>query len=111
MISESKKSKSKDELSDGNDGKSSSEIQSSQLSTERSFDPKAARYFAPSNKQILNKEVNIIAGTDFYSYSKKYLGLVRCFILTPKGWHLNVEQGKIDEDNRCLHANNRMNEV
>ncbi|KAF0512516.1 hypothetical protein F8M41_017986 [Gigaspora margarita] len=43
MISESKKSENKDELSDDNDSKSSLEIQLSQLSTERSFDLKAAR--------------------------------------------------------------------
>ncbi|KAF0543792.1 hypothetical protein F8M41_003287 [Gigaspora margarita] len=76
MISESKKSESEDKLSGDNDGKSSSEIQPSQLSTERFFDPKAARaemkillktilrkfqlkidevFLSSDNKQILNK--------------------------------------------------------
>jgi hypothetical protein len=43
IISESEKSESEGELSDGDDGKSSSEIQPSQLSAKRSFDPKEAR--------------------------------------------------------------------
>ena len=42
-ISESNKSESEGELSDGDDGKSSSEIQPTQLSAKRSFDPKDAR--------------------------------------------------------------------
>ena len=42
-ISESNKSESEGELSDGDNDKSSSEIQPSQLSAKRSFDPKDAR--------------------------------------------------------------------
>ena len=71
-------------------------------------------FLSPNNKQILNKlilELERLLAPAFTPTRKEIWDWLGALHRHQRGRHLKVEQGKIDEDNRRLHANNRMNEV